>query len=447
MANVSFKNISKHFGNFTAVKNLDLEVKDQEFLCLVGPSGCGKTTTLRMLAGLEEISEGTISIEEKIVNDIPSKDRDIAMVFQSYALYPHYTIYDNLAFGLRTRFSSKSESLVRLLMILFYTLVVGIYYGVCALLGLISALDANLFFGAGIFGGLIVIVLFPEVRKDIKQYLIAYAAKFNESIKHYMENEKEIEQKVQDTAELLGIKEQLWKKPKQLSGGQRQRVALGRAIIRNPKVFLMDEPLSNLDAKLRVQMRAELERLTDKLKVTSIYVTHDQIEAMTLGDRIAVLNEGVLQQVGAPFEVYNHPQNLFVAGFIGSPSMNLIKGDISEKDGQLQFESPAFSYPIPNAYSNLRKHLGTQVTLGVRPEHIKIKREKADGSLQATVGVLEPIGSDTFIYLDFPDDTELICKEEGIPHYKINIEVQVLFDIENLHFFDTTTELRINPTA
>lgn len=451
MAKISFQNVTKKFGDFTAVKDFNLEVADQEFVCLVGPSGCGKTTTLRMLAGLEEISGGAIAIGEQVVNELPPKQRDIAMVFQSYALYPHFTIYDNLAFGLRARDQSGvAKIIMALLSSLFYAGITGIYFGLCKLIGLIFTGEESLdmlLFAAGVLGGIFVLYLFPEIRRDIRDKILQFGSGFSEHVKAYMEHEKEIEKKVHDTAILLDIEAQLWKKPKQLSGGQRQRVALGRAIIRKPKVFLMDEPLSNLDAKLRVQMRAELERLTQKLRVTTIYVTHDQIEAMTLGDRIAILNEGVLQQVGSPFDVYNHPLNLFVAGFIGSPSMNLVKGMISENAGQLLFESPGFSYPIPEKHSNLRQQIGTQVTMGVRPEHIKIKTDNSAGLLQAKVGVLEPIGSDTFIYLDFPAEIELICKEEGLPHYKLDAEVFISFDNDNLHFFDTTTDLRIKPDS
>src|SRR5512136_1150347 len=251
MASVTFDHVYKRFGDVVAVNDLNIEVADKEFVVFVGPSGCGKTTSLRLLAGLEEISEGTISIGDRLVNDVPPKDRDIAMVFQSYALYPHMSVYDNMAFGLKLRKTPKAE----------------------------------------------------------------------------------IDKKVKQAAEILGISQFLDRKPRELSGGQRQRVAVGRAIVRNPKVFLFDEPLSNLDAKLRVQMRTELEQLHHKLKTTTIYVTHDQVEAMTLGDRIAVMKDGVIHQYAPPQETYDHPANQFVAGFIGSPAMNFLPATVSRRDG------------------------------------------------------------------------------------------------------------------
>ncbi|MFX0095249.1 MAG: ABC transporter ATP-binding protein, partial [Candidatus Hodarchaeota archaeon] len=255
-----------------------------------------------------------------------------------------------------------------------------------------------------------------------------------------------IEKKVHETSKMLGIEEQLWKKPKQLSGGQRQRVALGRAIIRNPQVFLMDEPLSNLDAKLRVQMRAELQRLQKNLKVTSIYVTHDQIEAMTLADRIAIMNEGLLQQVGTPDEVYSYPSNMFVAGFIGSPSMNFVQGTINDIDGSLAFVSELFTYNVPNHYiSSMEAYRGKTVTLGVRPEHIKLNPGSSDSNITAKVGVLEPIGSDTFVYIDFPTESTLIVKIEGYASLTLGQEVDVSFQDSYIHFFDAETEKRILP--
>ncbi|HHW15219.1 MAG TPA: sn-glycerol-3-phosphate ABC transporter ATP-binding protein UgpC, partial [Firmicutes bacterium] len=265
MASVTLKGVSKRFGNVTAVDNVNLEIADREFVVLVGPSGCGKTTTLRMVAGLEEITEGEIYIGERLVNDVAPKDRDIAMVFQNYALYPHMNVYDNMAFALKIR----------------------------------------------------------KVRRD------------------------EIDRRVRAAAQLLGIENLLDRKPKALSGGQRQRVALGRAIVREPKVFLMDEPLSNLDAKLRVQMRSELSKLHNRLQTTVIYVTHDQTEAMTMGDRIVVMKDGKVQQVGTPLDIYEHPANVFVAGFIGSPAMNFFQVRLDEANGQLFADFGSFRLPLP----------------------------------------------------------------------------------------------------
>ncbi|MFY9475298.1 MAG: sn-glycerol-3-phosphate ABC transporter ATP-binding protein UgpC, partial [Bacillota bacterium] len=271
MARVYLEHVWKRFGNVVAVKDVTLEIEDKEFLILVGPSGCGKSTTLRMIAGLEEISEGSIYIGDTLVNDIPPKDRDIAMVFQNYALYPHMDVYNNMAFGLKLRKFPKAE----------------------------------------------------------------------------------IDKRVNEAARVLGIENLLKRKPKELSGGQRQRVALGRAIVREPKVFLMDEPLSNLDAKLRVQMRAELAKLHDRLQTTIIYVTHDQTEAMTMGDRIVVQKDGVIQQVGAPMEIYDHPNNVFVAGFIGSPSMNFIDVVLLKEDDDLWVKSDSFKVKLPrNRFEN-----------------------------------------------------------------------------------------------
>ncbi|WP_455280962.1 ABC transporter ATP-binding protein [[Eubacterium] cellulosolvens] len=446
MAKVTFKDVNKHYGSFTAVKDLDLEVDDQEFLVLVGPSGCGKTTTLRMLAGLEEVSEGTISIGDQVVNEVPPKERDIAMVFQSYALYPHYSIYENLAFGLRTREASSIEgTLISLVMAAVYISVAVIWFLISFVANLILPGMGDLLFVAGIFGGIITLVLFSEVRSDIRKMVVGITSDFSQAVKDYMVREQEIERKVQETSDLLGIQEQLWKKPKQLSGGQRQRVALGRAIIRNPQVFLMDEPLSNLDAKLRVQMRAELQRLQKRLRVTSIYVTHDQIEAMTLADRIAIMNEGLLQQVGTPDEVYTYPSNKFVAGFIGSPSMNFIQGTIKDVQGTLSFVSEVFSYNIPKHYiSSLEPYRGKTVWFGIRPEHISLN-PSSNGNLIATVGVLEPIGSDTFIYIDFHAETTLIVKIEGYATFTLGQQVEITFKDDSIHFFDTETEERIKP--
>jgi multiple sugar transport system ATP-binding protein len=451
MARIIFENVTKKFGDFIAVKNLNLEIDDREFVCLVGPSGCGKTTSLRMLAGLEEISEGVIKIDENIVNDIPPKDRDIAMVFQSYALYPHYTVHDNLAFGLRSRQKVKSANFILSIMkTLFYGIIAIVFWAFCRyILNLISFLNGNgmLFFWAGLIGTLLMLIMFPESRYDIHNLIISFGAKFFKSIVQFQEEERNIHEKVQETTKLLGIENQLWKKPKQLSGGQRQRVALGRAIIRNPKAFLMDEPLSNLDAKLRVQMRAELQRLTNKLKATTIYVTHDQIEAMTLGDRIVVLNEGIANQIGTPKEVYDTPLNLFVAGFIGSPSMNFVKGKILNKEGEKVFYSESFSYKIPERYLlGIEDFIEKVVILGIRPEHIKLNQNTITmNSLNATIGVLEPIGSDTYVYIDFPEDIEMIVKVEGIASFKIDEEIKVNFLADQLHFFDAETKMRILP--
>src|SRR5512136_302879 len=286
MASVTFENVVKRYGNVTAVSNLNLEIPDKEFLVFVGPSGCGKSTSLRMLAGLEDISEGTIYIGDRPVNDVPPKDRDIAMVFQSYALYPHMSVYDNMAFALRLR---------------------------------------------------------AKTGRLRKMFTAVFARGAYQKIKA---EEKDIDDRVQNAAKILGIQQLLPRKPRQLSGGQRQRVAVGRAIVREPKVFLFDEPLSNLDAKLRVQTRAEISKLHQRLQTTFIYVTHDQTEAMTMASRIAVMNKGILQQLDTPQNLYDRPNNLFVAGFIGSPAMNFFPGKLKKSDGNLFAEAGAFKVPL-----------------------------------------------------------------------------------------------------
>src|SRR5271156_5550466 len=291
MARVLIRNLNKMYDEVHAVKDVNLEIRDKEFVVLVGPSGCGKTTTLRMVAGLESISSGNILIGDRVVNELPPMDRDIAMVFQNYALYPHMSVYDNMAFGLKMRKFARAEIATR----------------------------------------------------------------------------------VQQAAEILGIQDYLQRKPRQLSGGQRQRVALGRAIVRHPRVFLFDEPLSNLDAKLRVQMRVELKKLHLRLGTTAIYVTHDQVEAMTLGDRVVVMKDGVVQQVGEPLELYNQPANKFVAGFIGSPAMNFAAVTVTEADGSLIAENSGFRIKLPDETAQrLRRHIGHEIMLGIRPEDLTV---------------------------------------------------------------------------
>ncbi len=318
MAQVVLKELNKKYDEVHAVKDVNLTIRDKEFMVLVGPSGCGKTTTLRMVAGLEEITAGEIHIGERVVNDLPPKDRDIAMVFQNYALYPHMSVYDNMAFGLKMRKFPK-----------------------------------------------------PEIQKRVKE-----------------------------AAEILGIQELLKRKPRQLSGGQRQRVAVGRAIVRHPQVFLFDEPLSNLDAKLRVQMRVELKRLHERLETTAIYVTHDQVEAMTLGSRVVVMKDGWVQQVGEPMEIYSRPQNKFVAGFIGSPAMNFIPVTINETGGALYAQANGLRVKVPAArQSRLGAFKDQPVTLGVRPEDLRVgaTSDSADLSLDAVVDVVEPLGAEILL--------------------------------------------------
>src|SRR5579884_1571059 len=316
MAQVTLDHVWKRFGDVTAVHDITLEARDHEFLVLVGPSGCGKTTTLRMIAGLDDITDGSISIGDRVVNDLSPKDRDIAMVFQSYALYPHMNVYDNMAFGLKLRKTPK-----------------------------------------------------PEIKK-----------------------------RVEEAADILGIGNLLKRKPKQLSGGQRQRVALGRAIVRNPSVFLMDEPLSNLDAKLRVQTRAELSKLHQRLTTTVVYVTHDQTEAMTMGNRIAVMKDGFLQQVDKPQVLYDHPNNTFVASFIGSPAMNLLPVQIEVNDGQTAVAGPGLSVPLPDILATSARQQDTRdVLLGVRPEHVVLADRyhgPPAGCLTATLEVVEHLGNE-----------------------------------------------------
>ena len=356
MANVKLINVNKKYPNgYHAVKNVNLEIANKEFMVLVGPSGCGKTTTLRMIAGLEEITEGEIFIGDKMVNDVSPKDRDIAMVFQNYALYPHMSVYDNMAFGLKLSKTPK----------------------------------------------------------------------------------KEINDRINWASEILGITELLKRKPKQLSGGQRQRVALGRAIVRKPQVFLMDEPLSNLDAKLRVQMRTELIKLHKDLETTFIYVTHDQTEAMTMGTRICVMNNGEIQQVDDPRVIYNSPANLFVAGFIGAPQMNFFNGKVVEGKVLdvygLKLELPE---RLKQAVKNKNKE-NSEVIVGVRPEDVFIS-EGEDG-LKTVVEFTELLGSDLNIYFKI-DGKQYVLRTQHTSNLKMDDEVKVIFDKEKIHLFDTETE-------
>jgi multiple sugar transport system ATP-binding protein len=360
MASVFLEEVSKRFGHVTGVDRLNLEVKDREFLVLVGPSGCGKSTTLRMIAGLETVSEGRIYIGDRLVNDVAPKDRDIAMVFQSYALYPHMTVFDNMAFGLRMRGVPRAE----------------------------------------------------------------------------------IQRRLKEVAESLSLTELLNRKPKQLSGGQRQRVALGRAIVRDPKVFLMDEPLSNLDAKLRVQTRAELIQMHRRLQTTVIYVTHDQTEAMTMGTRIAVMKDGVLQQLDTPDNLYERPANTFVATFIGSPAMNLVEGRLVGAADEVFLESGDFRLAIPGARRRgLSGSIGREVIAGIRPEHIAARGsgEPPNGNdLPARVDVVERLGSDAILYL-LAGRNRLVAKTAFRPELQPGRAIDASLDLDHLHLFDPKT--------
>jgi len=363
MAGVTLRGVAKRFGDTPVIEGLDLEIREGEFMVLVGPSGCGKSTVLRMIAGLEEVSGGEILIGERAVTDVPPKDRDVAMVFQSYALYPHMTIRENLEFGLKIRKTPRAE----------------------------------------------------------------------------------IDRLVGEAAQVLGIVPLLDRKPKQLSGGQRQRVAVGRAIVRKPAVFLFDEPLSNLDAKLRVQMRAEIKRIQQRFGTTSIYVTHDQVEAMTMGHRIAVLSGARLQQVGAPLEVYERPANLFVAAFIGTPPMNFLAGTLA--DGGTRFQAGAFALPIPTSARGATAPLaGRKVVAGIRPENVLPAGHAARGevaAVEATVEIVETLGDQIVVHARAGDDV-LVFKEDPHRAPEIGAKVAVQLDLAALHLFDAGTERRIN---
>ena len=369
MASLSLRNICKVYPNgFCAVKDFNLEIKDKEFIIFVGPSGCGKSTTLRMIAGLEEISSGELYIGDKLVNDVEPKDRDIAMVFQNYALYPHMTVYDNMAFGLKLRKVPKAEQ----------------------------------------------------------------------------------ERLVKDAAKILDLEQLLDRKPKALSGGQRQRVAMGRAIVRNPKVFLMDEPLSNLDAKLRVQMRVEIAKIHKRLGATIIYVTHDQTEAMTLGTRIVVLKDGIIQQVDTPQNLYNTPNNIFVAGFIGSPQMNLIDAEVKANGSQVDLvlsDTVTITLPVEKSKKLIDgNYVGKTVVVGIRPEDVKDDAEfiakNADSKFTATVKVYELLGAEVNLHYEIGDVT---CTAKVNPRTtaRPGDEVTFAMDVERLHVFDKETEIVI----
>ncbi|MBN2049098.1 MAG: sn-glycerol-3-phosphate ABC transporter ATP-binding protein UgpC [Spirochaetales bacterium] len=358
MANVILENITKVYpGDVKAVDNANIEIKDQEFVVLVGPSGCGKTTTLRMIAGLEEITEGTLTIDGKVVNDVPPKDRDIAMVFQNYALYPHMTVYDNMAFGLKIRKFPKAD----------------------------------------------------------------------------------IDARVKEAAQILSIGNLLDRKPKALSGGQRQRVAVGRAIVRHPKVFLFDEPLSNLDAKLRVQMRAEISSLHHRLKATMVYVTHDQVEAMTMADKIVVMKDGLIQQIGGPLELYNSPNNLFVAGFIGSPPMNFIEGRVA--DNSNVFDAVDFRLPLTSQKASLvASYKGSPVIFGVRPEDLTLDpKGTEDNAVTGSVLVVEQLGEQLHLHVEMKDAT-IIAKVPPQTKVAVGDKVFLKPNMEKAHFFDKETE-------
>ena len=361
MASISLRNIYKIYpGNVTAVDNFNLEIEDKEFIILVGPSGCGKSTTLRMVAGLEEITKGELFIGDRLVNDVPPKNRDIAMVFQNYALYPHMSVYKNMAFGLKLRKFPKDE----------------------------------------------------------------------------------IDKKVREAAKILDIEHLLDRKPKQLSGGQRQRVALGRAMVRNPAVFLLDEPLSNLDAKLRASMRAELTKLHKRLETTFIYVTHDQVEAMTMGDRIVVMNNGFIQQVDTPQNLYDNPRNLYVAGFIGTPPMNFMDGVVEPSGENYIIRIGNHELPIPPDRLNkdkLAPYTGKAVVLGIRPENLHMEQafmgQAVCGALDAKVDLAEPMGSEIYVYATCQDNS-LIAKVPPHTQVKAGDDIRIAVNCAKIHLFD-----------
>jgi multiple sugar transport system ATP-binding protein len=359
MAEMRLENICKHFDEVIAVSNFDLDIKDREFVVLVGPSGCGKTTTLRMIAGLETITEGNIYIGDRLINRLPAKDRNIAMVFQNYALYPHMTVYQNMAFGLEQRKAPKEE----------------------------------------------------------------------------------IKMRVAEAAEILGIGDLMGRKPKQLSGGQRQRVAVGRAIVRKPEAFLFDEPLSNLDAKLRVQTRVELKKLHERLATTIVYVTHDQVEAMTMGDRIVVMKDGFIQQVGTPLELYNCPANIFVAGFIGSPAMNFFEAELVRSGDLLSLRTDSFGIDLPSEKAAMLKaYPEEKVVVGIRPEDLLEAREHVPGkTIPTTVDVVEPIGSEMYLNVSAGEcalTASVDRKTQVKPHQDFILEPS----LDYLHLFDIRSE-------
>ncbi|HEX3016605.1 MAG TPA: sn-glycerol-3-phosphate ABC transporter ATP-binding protein UgpC [Caproicibacter sp.] len=368
MASVTLKNVYKVYsGGVTAVSDFNLEIADKEFVILVGPSGCGKSTTLRMIAGLEEITKGELYIGDTLANDVAPKDRDIAMVFQNYALYPHMTVFDNMAFGLKLR----------------------------------------------------------KVPKD------------------------EIKRRVEEAAKILDISHLLDRKPKALSGGQRQRVALGRAIVRNPKVFLLDEPLSNLDAKLRAQMRTEISKLHQRLGTTFIYVTHDQTEAMTMGDRIVVMKDGFVQQVDTPQNLYDFPVNEFVAGFMGSPQMNFIDGTVNKEGADYVFHFGQYGIKIPAAKNKddvLKDYVGKNVVLGIRPENVHDEPEflakATEGIVESDVEVTELMGAETYLYLNC-EGTQITARVEPTSTAKTGDRIKIAFELSKLHMFDKETEKTI----
>jgi multiple sugar transport system ATP-binding protein len=362
MAAVSAEHVFKNFGKQEVVKDFTLKIEDHEFLVLVGPSGCGKSTTLRMVAGLEEVTAGDLYIGDRRVNDLPPQDRDVAMVFQNYALYPHMRVYDNLAFPLRMHRMPRAE----------------------------------------------------------------------------------IDRRVQEAARMLGLDNLLHRYPRELSGGQRQRVALGRAIVRDPLVYLMDEPLSNLDAKLRVQTRAELKRLHSTLQTTTIYVTHDQVEAMTMGDRLVVMNLGEVQQVGAPHDIYRHPANVFVATFIGSPAMNIVRGHLAGEGGALRFEANGWSLRLPAEYASAFAAYGRgEAILGIRPESMFVDEEGASadapGVIEAGVDLIEPLGAETLVHLTVGED-QLVARVAGAAGVDAGQKVRLRLGPSGVHLFDAASE-------
>ena len=367
MSSVTYKHVTKRFGDVVAVNDLDIEIEDKEFLVFVGPSGCGKTTSLRLLAGLEEITEGDIYIGDQLINDVAPKDRDIAMVFQSYALYPHMSVYDNMAFGLKLRKTPKSE----------------------------------------------------------------------------------IGRRVKEAADILGIGELLDRKPKQLSGGQRQRVAVGRAIVRDPAVFLMDEPLSNLDAKLRVQARAEISKLHQRLGTTFIYVTHDQTEAMTMGTRIAVMKDGLLQQIASPQVLYDTPNNVFVAGFIGSPSMNFFDVTLTGTRDEMYVDGGTFRLRVPPDKAQVyakRGYLGKEVIFGIRPEDMYdpeyVAPDIYEERMQTSVDVTELMGNEVFVYL-LTDDKQFIARVDPRSKAHVGGTFDIVINMDRMQIFDQDTQIAI----